>query len=239
MDNSRSSGSHRRAKKSNAGRIGLAGGLAGVLGIGAIAAAIVIVQHRHASSGSAGTAGAATTVSGDATTAAAPKTGQALRVATPDGYAYGVAAATGGTADQPLPKTETAPPSGSTYAYIDYVLTNTGTKPALLADPYPGDLFLPKSLVPAADQDRCMPQPGVKDGYCTLPNDSKIIAYLNGSTPPVTQNGSQFMPAGASYLVRVATNVPVSTTVKKSDLSLYVWQAVYIPDRKAVAVPFP
>ena len=137
-----------------------------------------------------------------------------------------------------LPKTETAPPSGSTYAYIDYVLTNTGTKPALLADPYPGDLFLPKSLVPAADQDRCMPQPGVKDGYCTLPNDSKIIAYLNGSTPPVTQNGSQFMPVGASYLVRVATNVPVSTTVKRSDLSLYVWQAVYIPDRKAVAVPF-
>jgi hypothetical protein len=47
------------------------------------------------------------------------------------------------------------------------------------------------------------------------------------------------MPAGASYLVRVATDLPVSTDLTQGEMNLYIWDARYISDRKAVLLAFP
>jgi len=74
---------------------------------------------------------------------------------------------------------------------------------------------------------------------CTLPNHSAVIGYLNGSVAPISQDGDQYMPPGASYLVRVATDLPVSTKLKQTDMNLYIWDARYISDRKAVLIAFP
>jgi hypothetical protein len=240
MENSQSSGSHRRRrKKSNAGRIGIAGALAGVLGIAAIAIIIVMLRsssHHAPAPVRAGIGQDAPSPSGEAKAVSTPKTGATLSIANTDGYAYGIGAARGGTNNSPLPKTS-APPNGSTYAYADYVLTNTGQRPALLD--FPADLFVKKSLVSTEAQARCMPQAGAPDDMCTLPNHSAVIGYLNGSGAPVSQDGDQYMPPGASYLVRVATDLPVSTELQQINMNLYIWDARYISDRKAVLVAFP
>jgi hypothetical protein len=231
IENSHSSGSHRRRrKKSNTGRIGILGGLAGVLGIGAI-------SHHAPVPVRAGGGQHAPSRTNGAQAVSMPKTGPTLSIANTDGYAYGIGAARGGTNNKPLPDSGTSLPSGSTYAYADYVLTNTGEKPALLD--FPADLFMKRSLVTAAAQARCMPQAGAPDDMCTLPNHSAVIGYLNGSVAPISQDGDQYMPPGASYLVRVATDLPVSTKLKQTDMNLYIWDARYISDRKAVLIAFP
>ncbi|HEY7489228.1 MAG TPA: hypothetical protein VH912_32625 [Streptosporangiaceae bacterium] len=167
----------------------------------------------------------------------APKAGPALRLTTPDGYSYTVRAVRGGTNEQPLPAGHSPLPAGQTYAYIDYLITNTGSDKALLD--FPGDLFVQRRQVPAAARVRCMPQPGVQGDMCTLPNHSAVTGYLNGSKPPIEDSGDQYMPPGASYLVRVATTMPVERTATQNDLHLYIWDARYISDRRAVGVDFP
>jgi hypothetical protein len=242
MENSHSSGSHRRhGKKSHAGRIGLAGVFAGVLGIGAIAVIIVILRPDGGSGSTPLRAGTAqrtsSTSSGKAKAMSAPATGPKLHIANTDGYAYTIAAARGGTNTIPLPGTGSPPPDGSTYAYADYVLTNTGSKPALLD--FPADLFVKKTQVTTAAQARCMPQPGTLGDLCTLPDHSAVIGYLNGSKAPTSQDDDQYMPPGASYLVRIATDLPVNTKLKQTEMNLYIWDARYVSDRKAVLVAFP
>jgi hypothetical protein len=232
--------SHRHRKKSSAGKLGLAGAATGVVGV--MLVAIIIVMLRSTGSGDAGTQtpgddGAPSVHGGLARPVKTPRTGPALPLRTPDGFSYSVAAARGGTSDQPLP-TEGEPLSvGTTYAYIDYVLTNTGGQQALLD--FPGDLFAQRSQVPANARARCMPQPGVPGSMCTLPNRSAVIGYLNGSKPPIEDSGDQYIPPRASYLIRVATSLPVNEGLQQSDVNLFVWDARYISDRRAVPVDFP
>jgi hypothetical protein len=250
MDNGHGARSHRRrSKKSNAGRIGFAGALAGAIGIAVVAVVIVLLRPggNHAAGPVQAGAGADVTAAatpsaspvgpGEAKPTGAPRTGPALSIANTDGYAYSIAAARGGTDDSPLPGTGTPPPAGATYAYAEYVLTNTGNKPALLD--FPADLFVKRSRVARESQARCMPQPGTLPGMCTLPNHSVVVGYLNGAKGPSSQDGDPYMPAGASYLIRVATDLPVSTGLPQADMNLYIWDARYISDRKAVLLAFP
>ena len=117
------------------------------------------------------------------------------------------------------------------------MITNTGTAPALLD--FPADLFVRRSLVPAsALAHRCMPQPGAPEDMCTLPDTTDVVNTL-GYPAPRTQYEDQYIPAGASYLVRVASTLPVSPGVAKDDLGLYVWNPRFVPNRRAVRVALP
>ena len=232
--------SHRRRKKQSAGKLGLAGAATGVVGV--VLVAVVIVILRSTGSGGAkthlpDTDGAPAVSGGVVGRVAAPRTGAPLHLTTPDGFAYNVAAARAGTNDRPLRTDTTPPPAGKTYAYIDYVLTNAHDQKALLD--FPGDLFVRRTLVPAKVRARCMPQAGAAADLCTLPNHSAVIGYLHGSKAPAEENGDQYMSPGASYLVRIATTQPVEKSVGQRDLRMYVWDARYFIDRRAVDVPFP
>lgn len=231
--------SHRHRKKRSAGKLSLAGAATGVLGVVLVAVAIVLLRSTGggANAHAPDTDGAPAVDGGVVGRVATPRTGAPLHLTTPDGFAYDAAAARGGTSDRPLRTDTTPPPAGKTYAYIDYVLTNTGSQEALLD--FPGDLFVRRALVPANLRARCMPQAGARDDMCTLPNHSAVIGYLRGSEAPVDENGDQYMPPRASYLVRVATTQPVEKGVKQGDLRMYVWDARYIRDRRAVEVAFP
>lgn len=230
--------SHRRRKKSSAGRLGLAGALTGAVGIAAVAGGIVILRPggdsaeeptRPASAGQGEAVPRGPSVP-------EPKTGPPVNFTTPEGYGYSLAAVKAGTDARPLGATK-PPPSGTTYAYADYVLTNSQRRPVLLD--YPADLFVMKAQVPASVQERCMPQPGIPDDMCTLPNHSKITARVGESKPPVDENGSKMIPAGASYVVRIATDLPVNDDLSADGLRLYVWNARFTSDRKGIRLAFP
>ncbi|HEU5157603.1 MAG TPA: hypothetical protein VFU43_11455 [Streptosporangiaceae bacterium] len=232
--------SHRRRKKRSAGKLSLAGAATGVVGVMLVALVIVLLRSTGGGGANANvpdTDGAPAVNGGSVGRVQPPRTGRALHLTTPDGFAYDVAAVRGGTGDRPLRTDTTPPPAGKTYAFIDYVLTNTQGEASLLD--FPGDLFVRRALVPANIRTRCMPQPGVRGDLCTLPNHSAVIGYLGRSKAPVEENGDQYMPPGASYLVRVATTQPVDKGAAQRDLRLYVWDARYISDRRAVEVAFP
>jgi hypothetical protein len=237
-----SHGSHRRRKKHSAGKLGLAGAATGVVGVMLVAIAIVVLRSTGtggANTPAPGTEGAPAVNGGAVERISAPPTGPQLHLTTPDGFAYDVGAARGGTSDRPLRTDTTPPPAGKTFAYIDYVLTNTQNQEALLD--FPGDVFVRRKLVPANVRGRCMPQPGVPVDMCTLPNHSAVIGYLNGSRPPIEESGDQYMPPRASYLVRVGTTQPVERGIATGprDVRMYVWDARYIRDRRAVEVAYP
>ncbi|TDD83623.1 hypothetical protein [Actinomadura rubrisoli] len=230
--------SHRRRKHSTAGRLGLAGAVAGVVGIAAVAGGIVFLRTGTdtgdktarpslASQGDSGAQGSA---------GPAPKAGPPLNFTTPEGYGYSLAAVRAGTDRHPLGATQ-APPDGTSYAYADYVLTNSQRRPVLLD--YPADLFMPRSQIPPSALERCMPQAGIPDELCTLPNHSKITARLDGSKPPIDDNGDTMIPAGASYLVRIASDLPVKDALSADALRLYVWNARFTSDRKGIELAFP
>ncbi|MGI8330139.1 serine/threonine protein kinase [Actinomadura scrupuli] len=172
-----------------------------------------------------------------------PRTGPAIKVNATQGEvnALTLAAVNGGTTDRPLQKTGTPAPAGQTFAYADYVLTNTLGRAVLMPDltSGPGDLFVKRALVPETLRPRCMPQAGAPADTCTLANEQRIIGLLGRSGAPTSQDGDQYMPAGASYLIRVETTLPVGKGVTRSDLGLYVWQPLYVPDRVARPIPFP
>ncbi|MEV5707794.1 hypothetical protein [Actinoallomurus sp. NPDC052274] len=236
--------SHRRKKAGNAARLGIASGVTGVVGVAAVAGLIFAVRsHENHAQHDPGTVAAARTDAAAAGTSrgrtlAQLKPGPKLDLTTPDGYTYSIAAVDSGTADKPLAGTRTPPPDGATLAYVDYVITNTGTRPALLD--FPADLFVKRSVLPAsvASTGRCMPQPGAPTDMCTLPDTTQVVDTLGFPAPP-SQDGDQFIPAGASYLVRVATDMGVDKGVQRNDLGLYVWNPRFVTDRQAVKVEFP
>ncbi|HEX2314477.1 MAG TPA: hypothetical protein VHJ17_12110 [Thermomonospora sp.] len=229
--------SHRRRRKSNAGRLGLAGALTGVLGVGAVVAGYVALQPDSETKGTPRAGNETVTgTAGAVRPSDAPSTGPTLSITTPEGYGYSLGATRSGTADRPLSRSTPAP-SGTTYAYAEYVLTNTQQQPALLD--YPADLFLPRAHVPASARSRCMPQPGVPRDMCTLPNHSQVVRRLGGSAAPIVQDGDTLMPPGASYLVRVATDLPVDPGVDDADIRLFVWNARFTSDLKGVEVELP
>ncbi|MER7545845.1 hypothetical protein ABTW95_22855 [Spirillospora sp. NPDC127506] len=230
--------SHRRRRKTSAGRLGLAGAVTGAVGIAAIAAGIVVLRPGADGAGEASQPTLASQGDGarPGSTVPSPDAGPPVNFTTPEGYGYSLAAVRAGTGRQPLGATK-APPSGTTYAYADYILTNTQRRAVLLD--FPADLFMPKAQVPKAARERCMPQAGIPGDMCTLPNHSRITARIDGSKPPVDDNGSKMMPGGASYLVRIASDLPVNAGLSADDLRLYVWNARYTSDRKGIRLAFP
>ncbi|GAA4625947.1 hypothetical protein GCM10023196_032160 [Actinoallomurus vinaceus] len=234
--------SHRRKKARNTARLAIAGGVTGVVGVVAVAGLMFIVRAHGTSTESEPGTVAATTKAGarpaHSRTLAQLKLGPKLDLTTPDGYLYDIAAVEAGTDDKPLSGTKTPPPEGATLAYVDYVITNTGTDPALLD--FPADLFVKRSALPdsVAATGRCMPQPGAPSDMCTLPDSTEVIDTL-GFAPPKSQEGDQYIPAGASYLVRVATDMGVKKGIQRDDLGLYVWNPRFVTNRQAVKVEFP
>ncbi|MEU8117277.1 hypothetical protein AB0C21_01045 [Spirillospora sp. NPDC049024] len=228
--------SHRRRKKSQAGRLGLAGAVTGAVGIAAVAGVIVFLRPGTGGGDPAPPVLASQGDGGGGSSVPAPKAGPPVGFTTPEGYGYSLAAVMAGTSRQPLGATQ-APPDGTTYAYADYILTNSQRRPVLLD--FPADLFMPKSQVPASAQERCMPQAGIPDDMCTLPNHSTITARVGGSKAPVEDGGDTMMPAGASYVVRIASDLPVKEDLSADDLRLYVWNARFTSDRKGVQLAFP
>lgn len=234
--------SHRRRKKSSAGKLGLAGALTGAVGIAAVAAGIAFLRPDGDDDGESAPPSLSSQSgqgeTGDAGPALAqkPATGPAQQFSTPEGYGYDLAAVKTGTDDHPLNGSK-PPPSGMSYAYAEYVLTNNQRRPVLLQ--FPADLFMPLSTVPKESRDRCMPQPGIPSSMCTLPNHSRLTARLNGSKAPFKDSGDTMMPAGASYLVRVAVDMPVKNDLSADDLKLYVWEARFTSDRKGIELALP
>lgn len=224
----------RRRKKRTGWRAGLTGVLVGVLGIGAVAAGIMAL--RPGGGGESPRPTGAPAQRHVPASVAKPRTGPTLSISTPEGYGYALGAVRAGTAERPLPR-GTPPPGGATYAYADYVLTNTRANEALLE--FPADLFVKRTMVDRAARDRCMPQPGVPEDLCTLPAHSQVTGYLEGSGAPTIQDGDSLMPGGASYLVRIATDLPVRDGLAPSDIGLFVWNARFSSDRKGIEVAFP
>ena len=230
--------SHRRRRKRGAAKVGFAGALVGVLGVAAIAAGIVVFRPDPGGSGDAGGGRSAEGGAGAALPAVgAPRTGPVLSVTTPEGYGYGLAAVKAGVDARPLPDSPALTGKGLTYAYAEYVLTNNHTRPALLD--FPADLFMPRSQVPESAVDRCMPQPGIPEDMCTLPNRSQVVARVKGSKPPVKDSGDTLIPGGATYVVRIAADLPVKDGIKPEELKLYVWNARFTSDRKGIELAFP
>lgn len=233
----RSGDESRRSRRRRGGRLGLAGVVAGVVGIGVVAVSIFLLRSGGGGHGSAGSP-AGTPADDGYPHIAAPATGTVLSVATPDPFTYGIGGIKGGVTSRPLTKGGTPPPPGGVFAYGDYVLSNTGSQPALL-DFTAVDLFVKQTDVPASAQARCMPQPGTPPDMCTLPNNASIQAVVNGSKAPVNENGQPYLLPGSKVVIRVETTMPVLPSTTQQDESLQVWQARYIANRKAVPVPFP
>ncbi|MGH3391231.1 MAG: hypothetical protein ACRDOO_20380, partial [Actinomadura sp.] len=166
----------------------------------------------------------------------APPAGWPLDVVTPDGYRYTMAAISAGIRDRPW-AAGTPSPAGAVYAYADYVLSNTQKRPILLD--FPADLFVRRAMVPESALSRCMPQPGVPGDMCTLPNQAQIVLRLRDSPAPIVKGADTFIPPGASYLVRVITDLPVKKKAGRDDMTLYVWNVRFTTDRKAIEVAFP
>jgi hypothetical protein len=156
---------------------------------------------------------------------ASTKTGTTLDLSTPDGYTYRMGAVDGGSNGRS---------SAGSAAYIDYVLTNTQSTPALLD--FPGDLFVKRSLVAAGTP--CMPQTGAPADTCTVQNHSQIISNM-GSTAPTSKDGDQYLAGNSSYLVRITTQPVLTIVATQADLALYVWNQRFIPSGQATLVPFP
>ncbi|WP_433183867.1 hypothetical protein [Actinoallomurus sp. CA-150999] len=235
--------SHRRKKARNTARLAIAGGVTGVAGVVAVAGLMFTLRSHGSRTEDEPSTMAATTNAAGARpahrrTLAQLKLGPKLDLSTPDGYLYDIAAVGAGTADKPLSGTKTPPPEGATLAYVDYVITNSGTDPALLD--FPADLFVKRSALPdsVAATGRCMPQPGAPSDMCTLPDSTEVIDTL-GFAPPKSQEGDQYIPAGASYLVRVATDMGVKKETQPGDIGLYVWNPRFVANRQAVQVELP
>ncbi|MFB4298294.1 hypothetical protein [Actinomadura sp. NTSP31] len=167
-----------------------------------------------------------------------PRTGTPVEVGTADGSKYRLAAVGGGVSDDGVVTTfQSSPPSGTSFAYIEYVLTNpTGQK--VLLD-YPGDIFVKRDLVTKTARGRCMPQAGVPEDMCTPPTQSRVVRKLAGGDLIAGDGGDKYLSPGASYLVRATVDVPVARRLTRSDMGLYVWKQLYMADQLAKQVPFP
>ncbi|WP_051713127.1 hypothetical protein [Spirillospora albida] len=229
---------HLRARES---RQGTAGRRSGIVAAGVLALAALVTGGLVLTSGPGDEEGGGTTAAGGTDAGAPagrlPRGGTPIEVGTADGARYRIAAVTGGVNDGVAPTLQSSPPTGTSFAYIEYVLTNP-TKQQVLLD-FPGDVFVRRNLVTPDARGRCMPQAGVPEDMCTPPTRSEVVRTLSGGRPVDGDGGDKYMPAGASYLVRATVDVPVQKTLTSSDMGLYVWKQLYMADRLAKRAPFP
>ncbi|WUH97989.1 hypothetical protein OHR68_31470 [Spirillospora sp. NBC_00431] len=215
-------------------RAGRRGGLAaaGVLVLAGLAT-IGLVLTRGSGDGGTGTETTASERQGP--NAQLPRAGTAIEVGTADGSKYRIATVTSGVNDGVT--TFQSPPSGSSFAYVEYLLTNP-TRQKVLLD-FPGDVFVKRALVTPEAQGRCMPQAGVPEDMCTPPTKSRVVRRLAGGELIGGEGGDKYMPPGSTYLVRATVDVPVRREITRKDMGLYVWKQLYMADQLAKQAPFP
>lgn len=170
-------------------------------------------------------------------TAEMPDAGTPITVGTADGSKYRIAAVTSGVSDGVAPTSQSSPPSGTSFPYVEYILSNPTQKRVLLD--FPGDVFVKRNLVTPDAQGRCMPQAGVPETMCTPPTRSQVVRHLAGGQLVPGDGGDKYLPPGSSFLVRATVDVPVNRAVKRSDMGLYVWKQLYMADQLAKQAPFP
>ncbi|MBO2460637.1 hypothetical protein [Actinomadura violacea] len=213
----------------------------GVLVLAGLVTAGVVLMPRGGDDDKGGGDGApapATAVQRPTGQARMPHTGTPIEVGTADGSKYRLAAVGGGVSDDGVVTTfQSSPPTGTSFAYIEYVLTNPTDHKVLLD--FPGDVFLKRALVTKAAQGRCMPQAGVPEDMCTPPTQSQVVRRLAGGDLVPGDGGDKYLSPGASYLVRATVDVPVARRLTKADMGLYVWKQLYMADQLAKQVPFP
>ncbi|TDC63611.1 hypothetical protein E1200_21860 [Actinomadura sp. GC306] len=166
-----------------------------------------------------------------------PPAGKPLEVSTADGYRYRVAAVSNGLNEDAVTEAQTELPSGTSFPYIDYLLTNAGEEEALLD--YPGDPFVKRELVAEDARERCEPQGGAPDDMCIAPAKSEVVRRLVGGELVDGDGGDKYMPPGSTYLVRVTVQVPVDRDLTSSDIGLYVAEQLFVGTDPAKHVPFP
>ncbi|MGP4029974.1 hypothetical protein [Actinomadura sp. 3N407] len=135
------------------------------------------------------------------------------------------------------PDPATSQPAGTSFPYIDYLLTNPTQDEVLLN--FPGDVFLRREFVTSGVRSRCEPKTGVPDDMCTPPTKSEVVRRLAGGELIPAAGGDRYMPPGATYLVRVTVEAPIKRDITSADMGLYVWRQLYMADNPAKQVPFP
>ncbi|MFI0372870.1 hypothetical protein ACH35V_33835 [Actinomadura sp. 1N219] len=228
-------GSRRRARQGTTRRTGgRRGGLAAA-GVLVLAGLITVglVLTRGSGDGDTATGPAAGAKGPDVPL---PRAGKAIEVGTADGAKYRIAAVGSGVADGVV-TTFQSPPSGTSFAYVEYLLTNPTNQKVLLD--FPGDVFVKRALVAPDARGRCMPQAGVPEDMCTPPTKSRVVRRLSGGEPMPGEGGDTYMPPGATYLVRATVDVPVQREISRRDMGLYVWKQLYMADQLAKQAPFP
>ncbi|NVI91705.1 hypothetical protein [Actinomadura sp. BRA 177] len=166
-----------------------------------------------------------------------PDAGKPITVGTADGSKYQIATVRNGVSDGVAPTSRTTPPSGTSFPYIEYILSNPSGKRVLLD--FPGDVFVKRDLVTPDARGRCMPQAGVPEEMCTPPTKSQVVRRLAGGELIAGDGGDKYMPPGSAFLVRATVDVPVDRDLKRSDLGLFVWKQLYMADQLAKQAPFP
>ncbi|QKW33753.1 hypothetical protein HUT06_06665 [Actinomadura sp. NAK00032] len=224
----------RRARRRAGRRSGLVA--AGVLVLAGLVTAGLVLTPGSGDDGGTGTAPAG----GEqrpAGTGELPDAGKAITVGTADGSQYKIAAVTDGVSGGVETASQSSPPSGTSFAYIEYILSNPTQKRILLD--FPGDVFVRRNLVTADARGRCMPQAGVPEDMCTPPTKSQVVRHLAGAALVSGDGGDKYMPPGSAFLVRATVDVPVDRGIKRSDMGLYVWKQLYMADQLAKQAPFP
>ncbi|MGH3241261.1 MAG: hypothetical protein ACRDNL_12845, partial [Spirillospora sp.] len=219
-------------------RAGRRGGLvaAGVLVLaGLVTIGLVLTRGSGDGGKDTGNGTGPATAAERAPNARLPRAGTAIEVGTADGARYRIATVTSGVNDGVT--TFQSPPSGTSFAYVEYLLTNP-TKQKVLLD-FPGDVFVKRALVAPDAQGRCMPQAGVPEDMCTPPTKSRVVRGLAGGGLISGEGGDKYMPPGSTYLVRATVDVPVRREITRADMGLYVWKQLYMADQLAKQAPFP
>ncbi|XRQ11205.1 hypothetical protein ACN3XK_10045 [Actinomadura welshii] len=166
-----------------------------------------------------------------------PPAGEPIEIGTADGFKYRLAAVSTGLNEEAVAASQTALPSGTSYPYIDYLLTNPTEQEVLLE--YPGDIFVKRDLVASEGLERCEPQGGAPEDMCTPATNSEITQRLVGGELIPGDGGDQYMPPNSTYMVRITAEVPIDSDVGSSDISLYVWNQIFMGTDPAEHVPFP
>lgn len=166
-----------------------------------------------------------------------PPAGKPVEVGTVDGFRYRLAAVRSGLDKEAARAARGSLPPGTTYPYIDYLLSNPTDDEVLLE--YPGDVFLKRNLIVRQARGRCEPKLGVPNYMCTPPTQSKVVRRLIGGELVPGDGGDQYMPPKSTYLVRITVQVPVDSDISSRDLRLYVWEQIYRGTNPALLVPFP